>query len=174
MELIERHRSRAVLICVGTLLAAAQALADSGPHSHEHEAAPAQKSWGTAAAGVRAARTIEVAMGDDMRFIPDRIEIRQGDVVKFTIRNHGRLPHEMVIGTERELKRHAAEMAKMPAMGHVEPGAVRVEPGAAGELVWNFNRPGSFHFACLVPGHLEAGMAGVIVVAPAKPAKRKS
>jgi uncharacterized cupredoxin-like copper-binding protein len=175
MGIIDSKSRWPLVLCLGAWVAAAPVRADSGAHAHEHGAAPAQKSWGVAAApGTPATRTIEVVMGDDMRFTPDRFEIRQGEVVKFVIRNKGRLPHEMVIGTDRELKQHAAEMAKMPGMGHVDPGAVRVEPGAHGELVWKFNRAGSFRFACLVPGHLEAGMAGTLVVAPAQTAKGKS
>jgi uncharacterized cupredoxin-like copper-binding protein len=41
-----------------------------------------------------------------------------------------------------------------------------VQPGKTGELVWKFNRTGRFDFACLVPGHYEAGMVGTINVAP--------
>ena len=33
-------------------------------------------------------------------------------------------------------------------------------------MVWNFNRPGEFQFACLVAGHFEAGMKGTISVKP--------
>jgi plastocyanin len=33
------------------------------------------------------------------------------------------------------------------------------------ELIWTFNRPGEFDFACLIAGHYEAGMAGKITVA---------
>ncbi|MBP6599957.1 MAG: hypothetical protein KA216_11010, partial [Giesbergeria sp.] len=35
-----------------------------------------------------------------------------------------------------------------------------------GDIVWRFNRPGSFDFACLIPGHSEAGMKGTITVLP--------
>jgi uncharacterized cupredoxin-like copper-binding protein len=173
MGILDRKAKRPLAFCLCAWAATASVLADSGAHAHDHEAAPQQKSWGVASPAAKASRTIEVAMGDDMRFTPDRFEIRQGEIVKFAIRNHGRLPHEMVIGTDRELKQHAAEMAKMPGMDHVDPGAVRVEPGATGELVWKFNRSGRFRFACLVPGHLEAGMSGTLAVTPAQSAKGK-
>ena len=32
------------------------------------------------------------------------------------------------------------------------------------ELLWKFTKTGEFYFACLVPGHFEAGMHGKIVV----------
>ena len=40
----------------------------------------------------------------------------------------------------------------------------RVEPGKTGELVWRFTKADKFDFACLVPGHFEAGMQGKIAV----------
>jgi uncharacterized cupredoxin-like copper-binding protein len=40
-----------------------------------------------------------------------------------------------------------------------------VPPGKTGELVWTFNKPGNFDFACLIAGHYQAGMIGKITVA---------
>ncbi|MGE5246755.1 MAG: plastocyanin/azurin family copper-binding protein [Verrucomicrobiota bacterium] len=109
-------------------------------------------------------RSIEVEMSDSMRFRPDRIRVQRGDTVRFIVRNTGKLRHEMVLGTAEELKEHAATMRKHPDMEHSDPNQVRVEPGETGELIWEFNREGTFDFACLEPGHLEAGMVGEIVV----------
>jgi uncharacterized cupredoxin-like copper-binding protein len=39
-----------------------------------------------------------------------------------------------------------------------------VAPGRTGRIVWTFNRPGDFDFACLVAGHYQAGMVGRITV----------
>jgi uncharacterized cupredoxin-like copper-binding protein len=39
-----------------------------------------------------------------------------------------------------------------------------VPPAEAGEVVWRFNRAGTFKFACLIAGHFEAGMVGTINV----------
>jgi uncharacterized cupredoxin-like copper-binding protein len=41
-----------------------------------------------------------------------------------------------------------------------------VDPGRRNELVWQFTQPGDFKFACLIPGHFEAGMVGTIKVLP--------
>ena len=62
------------------------------------------------------------------------------------------------------LKKHAALMAKFPQMEHDDPNAVSVEPGKTAEFAWTFTKSGSFDFACLVPGHFEAGMKGKINV----------
>ena len=137
-----------------------------GDEDHATKAAPVvkeQKPWGITG-DPKHARTIEITMGDDMRFTPGRIEVRQGDTVRFVVRNGGKMLHEMVIGTEAELARHAELMRKFPTMVHDEPFIAHVQPAARGELVWNFNRPGTFQFACLVAGHFEAGMKGTIVV----------
>ncbi len=37
-------------------------------------------------------------------------------------------------------------------------------PASKAEIIWKFNRPGKFEFACLIAGHYEAGMDGKIVV----------
>ena len=111
-----------------------------------------------------AKRTVEVDMADTMRFKPEKIEIKQGDTVRFVVRNSGMLKHEMVLGTTAELKAHAKEMAKAPNMEHDDPNAVSVDPGKTGEFVWKFTKTGSFDFACLLPGHFDAGMKGRIAV----------
>jgi uncharacterized cupredoxin-like copper-binding protein len=128
---------------------------------------PGSKPWGIAGER-KGARTIEIRMGDDMRFRPDRIEVREGETIRFVVRNSGQVLHEMVIGTGQELAEHAALMRKFPTMEHDEPFMSHVKPRATGELVWNFNRAGSFQFACLVPGHFEAGMKGSILVTPTR------
>jgi uncharacterized cupredoxin-like copper-binding protein len=70
----------------------------------------------------------------------------------------------MVIGTRDELDSHAALMLKHPNMEHDEPWMAHVEPGRSADLIWTFNRAGEFEFACLLPGHYQAGMRGTIRV----------
>jgi len=135
-----------------------------------HAAGPVvkeQKDWGIAGDAKAATRTVEIRMTDDMRFTPDRIELRQGDTVRFVVRNAGKLMHEFVIGTKQELDAHAALMVKFPNMEHDEPYMAHVAPGQTGEIVWTFNRAGDFDFACLIAGHYQAGMVGRIQVAAA-------
>ena len=147
--------------------AAPAALAHGDTHGKQASTVREQKPWGIAG-DTRGARTVQVRMSDDMRFRPARIEVRQGETIRFVVRNDGRILHEMVIGTKQALDEHAALMAKFPGMEHDEPFMAHVDPGQAGQIVWNFNRPGEFRFACLVPGHYEAGMVGTITVKPAR------
>jgi len=109
-------------------------------------------------------RSIEVEMNDAMRFRPDSIHVKRGETIRFIVRNVGKLRHEMVLGTIEEMKEHAEMMRMSPDMKHAEPNQVSVEPGKTGELIWQFNREGTFDFACLQPGHFEAGMVGKILV----------
>lgn len=107
-------------------------------------------------------RTIEVDMTDAMRFKPATIKVKRGETIRFLVRNTGKVKHEMVLGTIGELKKHAELMRKFPEMEHADPNQVVVEPGKTGELIWQFTRAGTFDFACLQPGHFEAGMVGKI------------
>jgi len=124
-----------------------------------------QKDWGIAGERRLAKRTIAVQMLDTMRFVPERIDMRLNETVRFTVRNTGQQMHEFVIGTKEQNEKHAALMMKFPDMEHDEPYMAHVAPGQSGELVWLFNRVGTFEFACLIAGHYQAGMAGSITVA---------
>ena len=123
-----------------------------------------QKDWGIAGDAKAVKRTVEFRMTDNMRFTPDKLEVNQGDTVKFVLRNNGAVMHEFVLGTKKELEEHAALMVKFPTMEHSEPYMAHVAPGKTGEIVWTFNRAGDFDFACLIAGHYAAGMVGKVRV----------
>lgn len=163
------HRRTLLKAASAALLAAAAGVRAHGDAEHAQHAqhAPAPKEqhdWGVAGDAQAVARTIEVRMGDDMRFTPARIDLRLGETVRFVAVNDGRLMHEFVIGTRRSNEAHAAMMLKAPGMEHDEPYMAHVPPGRRGEIVWRFNRAGQFEFACLIAGHYQAGMVGRIEV----------
>ena len=137
-------------------------------HEKEHQKADDHKGHsadlGEPGDPEKTSRTIEVQMSDAMRFSPASIKVRRGQTIKFVLRNTGQVKHEMVLGTIKELKEHAALMQKFPDMEHADPNMVTVEPGQTGELVWRFTKAGAFDFACLQPGHFEAGMVGKVAV----------
>ena len=152
----------------------AAAFAATGPAlAHGDEPAAARKfdarqvestPFGREGDPAKATRTITVGMDDRMRFSPASITVRRGETVKFVVRNQGKLLHEMVLGTPAALKEHAELMKKFPTMEHADANIAHVKPGATGEIVWQFSQPGAFQFACLQPGHFEAGMVGKVVV----------
>ena len=160
---------------LASLMAIAGVAHAHGDKPHAKPAGPVkmeQKAWGIAGNAKAAVRTIEVKMTDKMRFTPDRIEVRQGETIRLVHLNDGKIMHEFVLGTKAELDDHAALMKKFPGMEHDEPYMAHVAPGKTGEIVWTFNRAGEFDFACLLPGHYEAGMVGKITVVSNKLASR--
>jgi uncharacterized cupredoxin-like copper-binding protein len=156
---------RGLLRCLA-LLAAGGALAFLAPQdvgAHGDGRPPA----GQPGDPHKAARTIGIVMSEapaGMRYSPDRVEVREGEQVRFVVRNSGTLSHEFFIGGADENKRHAAIMAAMPDMQHDDPNAKTVAPGQSATLLWKFSHKGEFEFACLIPGHYEAGMHGVVIV----------
>ena len=158
---------RFVLVGLAAVVPGGPALA----HGEAHAASPKRASvaqeqtrFGIAGDAAKASRTVVVEMSDQMRFSPDALVVRRNETVRFVVRNLGSVMHEMVIGTPEDLAEHAALMKRFPDMEHDAPHMAHVKPGAFGEIVWHFNRAGTFEFACLAPGHFEAGMIGRVVV----------
>lgn len=123
-----------------------------------------QQEWGIAGEPAAAARTVTVRMLDTMRFVPERIDVRLGETVRFVVINEGALLHEFVLGTTAANAAHAEQMLIFPSMEHDEAHMAHVLPGQERELLWHFNRPGVFEFACLLAGHYQAGMVGALAV----------
>lgn len=143
-----------------------------GPKEHSamhgsHKSGPVvkeQKDWGIAGDAQSVSRTIRIDMTDDMKFTPNTINVKLNETIRFQVYNKGKVLHEMVIGTKKELDAHAEMMKKFPNMQHDEPYMAHVDPGKGADLIWQFNRQGTFDFACLIPGHYQAGMTGKITV----------
>jgi uncharacterized cupredoxin-like copper-binding protein len=141
-------------------IALAHFASGAGAHGDEHRDA----AYGRPGDPAKVSRTVAIDMSDAMRFTPSLITARKGETIRFALANSGKVRHEMVLGSSRELKEHAALMRKFPEMEHTDPNRLSVDPGKTGTLVWQFTRAGTFDFACLQPGHFEAGMRGKIAV----------
>ena len=142
-------------------LIASTALA-SGDHAGGHPGDPG--AIGEPGNAAKVTRTITVDMTDGMRFTPANISAKQGETIKFVVKNSGKVKHEMVLGTEKELKEHYEAMKKFPEMEHADENMVTVQPGKSGEIIWQFTKTGKVNFACLQPGHYDAGMTGAVTV----------
>ena len=154
-------------IAACALLIGANSTFAHGNSSHGAAAGPVvkeQKDWGIAGDAQPALRTVTIEMTDDMRFSPDHFSVHQGETLRPHVINKGQVMHEVVLGTQAPLNEHAQMMLKFPGMEHAEPYMAHVAPGKSEDLIWNFNRPGSFDFACLIPGHFQAGMTGHFTV----------
>ncbi|MGI9152952.1 MAG: cupredoxin domain-containing protein [Rubrivivax sp.] len=166
---MQTHKRRLLLAASALGLAFTGLVRAHGNEGHPKKAGPVvkeQKDWGIAGDAKAVRRTIEVRMGDNMRFTPERIEVRQGETLRLRVHNTGKVMHEFVIGTKAENVKHAELMIKHPNMEHDEPYMAHVAPGKTGDIIWTFNRPGTFEFACLIAGHYSAGMVGTIIVTP--------
>jgi len=188
------HHARPVLAALAAAflmspLPAAFGHGDSGhgkPKAVDYSKAE-EMPFGRAGNPKNAARTVRIAMNDQMRFVaaphqngrktdvgpgsaphtmPGDIEVKRGETIRFAVRNDGKVMHEMVLGRMKELKEHAELMRKFPGMEHDEPYMAHVAPGKQGAIVWQFTQAGEFHYACLIPGHMEAGMISRITVVP--------
>ncbi len=113
-------------------------------------------------------RTIEISIRETesgyMLFEPDAIQIEKGSVVRFLIGNAGALDHEFFLGSFDEIAKHQQWMREHPDMQHDRANSVLIPSGQNAELIWEFSDMTNLEFVCLIPGHREAGMWGVIIV----------
>lgn len=149
------------VIALLSIIVFARIAGASGDHTGGHGSADA---IGRAGKPEQVTRTITIDMADSMSFTPSNITARQGETIRFIVRNSGKIPHEMVLGTEKELMEHYEVMKKHPEMEHADDNMITVQPGKTGEIIWQFTKAGTVSFACLLPGHYEAGMKGVVKV----------
>ena len=161
----------------------------AGGHGHGAEDSHDQPANALMQSAMEVTRTIQVDMNDSMRFTPDVLQVAAGEAVKLVVHNSGKLPHEMVLGSEAALKAHAVEMQKLAgksiglASGHSSGHAdehhhgagndfieLSVNPGETKEWVIRFDKAQTLQMACLIPGHFEAGMKGQLLVENKGPA----
>ena len=143
---------------IGALAVAVPAQADPG-HAHFSAGVPGDPK--------KPARVVEVLMKEGngtMSYVPDRVEVKRGEQVRFVLRNVGELPHEFILASTADNLKHAALMQKYPDMEHDDPNGKTIQPKGSSEILWRFTKRGEFEFGCLIPGHREAGMLGKVVV----------
>lgn len=112
-------------------------------------------------------RTLEIVMTDGpgtMAYTPDKIEVKKGEQVKFVLKNTGQVDHEFLLDSFKSNAKHKLEMEKNADMEHEEPNGARLKPNSSKEILWRFTKAGTFEFACLLPGHYETGMKGIVLV----------
>jgi len=161
--------TRAAILAVAALVMTSGVLAhdkdDQSAKPRKYDASKVEDTaFGREGDPAKTTRTIRVDMADTMRFTPPAITVKRGETVKLVATNKGQVLHELVLGTSDELKKHAELMKKFPGMEHDEPHMAHVKPGKSGAIVWQFTKAGEFQFACLIPGHFEAGMVGKVTV----------
>lgn len=150
---------------LGTLLLTASFANAAGNHTGGHDSDMGAGEPGKAS---EVTRVIKVIMDDapdgGMIFEPSQFQFRKGETIRFDIENRGETDHEFVLEDYKGMHEHRMLMVKFPEMEHDDPNSVRLAPGGKGEVIWKFTKSGEFQFACLIPGHMEAGMHGPIKV----------
>lgn len=136
----------------------------NGNHAGGHAHGSEESAIGKPGMADKVGRTVTIEMADSMRFSPSDLQVKRGETVRFIVKNAGQVKHELSLGTQHELLEHLELMKKFPDMEHDEPSKVTVAPGQQGEIVWQFTKAGTVNFACLMPGHYEAGMKGAVKV----------
>lgn len=131
-------------------------------YGHDHDGNDASLAVGKPGDPGNVSRTIELQMTFN-RFEPSKVNVREGETVKFVLKNVSEKEHEIMIGTLEELEEHAKAMRKNPNWVHVDPNQVTVEAGKTRELIWEFTKAGTIPFACPRHGHFKA-MRGEITV----------
>lgn len=170
------NRTTTTAATIALMLSATSVFADVG-----HGSGP---TFGQPGSEAEVDRVIPISM-DEMKFDPKKIEVKEGETIKFVITNVGRAVHEFNLGTDETWDGHRDEMRAMMKNGmmnvrridhdkmreadmmHDDPNSVLLEPGDSGEIIWTFSEATEMGFACNVPGHLEAGMVGGITFTPA-------
>ena len=137
------HRPNAQSIAQSIALALALALAltltlmaPAAQAAGQHAGGHGESAIGEPGKAASVTRTVQIDMNDAMRYTPSSIDARQGETIRFVIRNSGKVKHELVLGTEKELKEHYELMKKFPEMEHDDPNMVTVAPGKTGQVIW--------------------------------------
>lgn len=158
-------RVRLAALAAAIALVASPAVAGPGAAGHHH------KSFAAGAPGdpTKPSRVVTIAMREEdgdkrMLFEPARLEVKRGEQVRFVLANEGIYAHEFMLDTVAANAKHAIAMRKNPDMEHDDANGRRVALSSKGEMLWRFTKPGTYEFACLIPGHYEAGMKGTVVV----------
>lgn len=114
-------------------------------------------------------RIVEMSISG-MKFIPDRIEVRQGQMIAFVVDNPTDIAHELFIGDEADqMAHHAAHMAVPSADQAVVPHygyGFYLEPHATKVVTYKFDSARKILLGCHLPGHWEAGMVAYVTVKP--------
>jgi uncharacterized cupredoxin-like copper-binding protein len=129
---------------------------------------------GSALAAVRAGDSGPAALGpgtvtveidvEHSLFSADRLRVVEGTRVRFVVVNGDPINHELIVGPPDVHARHAqGTETEHPSI----PGEVSVGAGTTGVTTFRFDEPGTFEFACHLPGHYEFGMHGEVEVVPA-------
>jgi uncharacterized cupredoxin-like copper-binding protein len=102
----------------------------------------------------------EVIVIHHSHFSISHLDVSEGSLVHFVVRNTDPIDHELIVGdqTVQDLHERGTEVR------HHRPGEVSVSAETTASTIYLFDRPGSLLFGCHLPGHFAYGMRGTIRV----------
>ena len=109
----------AAVLALSISIFATPVLADASKHGHGGGHAN-MKKIGAPGKATNATRTINVVMHDNY-YEPENISVKEGETVRFLIRNAGEFVHEFNIATGPMHVAHQPEMMMMVEHGVLEP-----------------------------------------------------
>lgn len=95
------------------------------------------------------------------RFMPARVVVERGETVRFVVRNHDPIDHELIVGDRAVQDLH--EKGNEAHHG-ARPGEVSVGPLREAETTYTFRDGVDLLFGCHLPSHWDYGMRGEITV----------
>jgi len=132
----------ALVACGGTEeTTASAAQQDTGVTEELSETEPAQTLEEET---IQGAATTIVLVASEWRFDPTTITFRAGEPVTLVLQNDGKILHNVEL--------HGLDVF------------LEAEPGERVQATFTPNQSGTFSLACILPGHKELGMEGVISV----------
>jgi putative copper resistance protein D len=158
-------------VLLGVLLATAVLLQQMPPKMSMNMASTSHTqefSFGEPAQPAQATRVVKIEATDEMRFKPDAITVRSGEIVRFDVTNTGKIRHEFVLGDEKEQREREEIMQAMKMKpGEAMPdedNTISIAPGETKFITWRFpTKSGKVLYACHERGHYAAGMEGIIL-----------
>lgn len=116
-----------------------------------------------AGCGGNKAPVMQVRM-EDFRFSPSHWKAEASSQVTVRVANHGAVEHEWMI-----LKRDYKAVAPFDESDRQQAyWQIRIDRSQHGDFTFTApDEPGEYQVICSIPGHLELGMAGTLIVTPA-------
>ncbi len=114
-------------------------------------------------------RVIEVRT-EDFRFVPDTITVKVGETIRLKLENYDPVLHDYTtdeaefIILEASGASHGDHDVDTEAQVSLQPLHIAAEANEHGELVFEATDAGEYVFYCSVPGHVEAGMVGKVII----------
>ena len=119
---------------------------------------------------VQADMTVEIR-AENMRFVPDTIEVPAGKTVMIRMQNRDENQHDFEVGglsaeimDRTGMKDESMDMDMSGGM----MGTINMHSAAKGKASVTFrtDKPGTYDIYCTMTGHKESGMVGKLVVTP--------